>query len=90
MTGVTNRPRLDGVDEQEEPRLVAAMTDFAERAGLMLTSVAVEKQPGYVVALPAVTRCCRNHGVRSVVAPTYEHLNQLPPLPPEGKPRHAR
>ena len=89
MTGDTNRPRppcagylrrLDGVDEQEELRLVAAMADFAERAGLALTLVAVEKRPGYVEALHAVTRYCRNHGVRNVVVPTYEHLNQLPPL----------
>lgn len=69
--------RLDEADEQEEQQLIAA---FADREGFTLTLVFIEKRPGYVVALYAVTRYCQNHDIQDVVVPTSEHLNHLPSL----------
>lgn len=85
----TTRPRplctgylrcLPGVDEQAEQQLITAISDFANREGLALTLVFIEKQPGRAAALHAVTRYCQNHAIRNVVVPTGEHLNRLPAL----------
>ncbi|MEH0417268.1 hypothetical protein [Streptomyces sp. B21-083] len=89
MTGETIKPRplcagylrrLDGVDEQEEQRLIADMCALAEREGLALTLAFIEKQPGHTAALHAVTRYCQLHDIRNVVVPTFRHLNTLPVL----------
>jgi hypothetical protein len=89
MTGDTihSRPlcagylrRLDGIDAQVEQQLIVNMCALAEREGFTLTLVFIEKQPGHVVALHAVTRYCQNHDIRSVIVPSSEHLNQLPTL----------
>lgn len=72
--------RLPGVDEQVEQQLITAISDFADREGLTLTLVFIEKQPGHVAALHAVTHYCQNHAIRNVVVPTGEHLNRLPAL----------
>ncbi|MGW0864704.1 hypothetical protein [Streptomyces sp. NPDC002611] len=67
-------------NDQSEQQLVADMAAFAEREGLALSLVFVEKRWQRTLALNALTAYCQGHGIRHVIVPTNEHLNQLPVL----------
>lgn len=67
-------------DDQSEQQHVAAMAAFAEREGLALSIVFVEKRWSRTLALNAMTAYCRHHDIRNVIVPTARHLNQLPVL----------
>lgn len=67
-------------DDRSEQQLVAGMAAFAEREGLALSLVFVEKRWQRTLALNALTAYCQGHGIRHVIVPTSEHLNQLPVL----------
>ncbi|MEU3251094.1 hypothetical protein [Streptomyces sp. NPDC006997] len=67
-------------DDQVERQHIVDMAAFAERKGLVLSMVFVEKRWLRTLALNALTAYCKGHGIRHVVVPTSEHLNQLPML----------
>ncbi|MGR6971404.1 hypothetical protein ACU639_17755 [Streptomyces cynarae] len=67
-------------DDQSEQQHVAAMAAFAEREGLALSMVFVEKRWSRALALNALAAYCQSHDIRNVIVPTAGHLNQLPVL----------
>ncbi|MFI6644118.1 hypothetical protein [Streptomyces sp. NPDC050504] len=67
-------------DDQSEQQHVANMAAFAEREGLALSMVFVEKRWQRTLALNALMAYCQGHDIRHVIVPTSEHLNQLPVL----------
>lgn len=89
MTGDTIKPRplcvgylrrLPGANPQEERHLIAALSVFAEREGLTLALVFVERLWQRTLALNALTAYCVQHDIRNVIVPTSAHLNTLPML----------
>ncbi|MFI9175955.1 hypothetical protein [Streptomyces lincolnensis] len=67
-------------DDQSEQQHVANIAAFAEREGLALSMVFVEKRWQRTLALNALMAYCQGHDIRHVIVPTGEHLNQLPVL----------
>ncbi|GAA0933625.1 hypothetical protein [Streptomyces thermoalcalitolerans] len=72
--------RLPGTDPEEEPRLIAELCAFAEREGFTPELMFVERHWSRTLALRALTAYCTQRGVRNVIVPTAEHLNQVLPL----------
>jgi predicted RNA-binding protein with PUA-like domain len=67
-------------DDQSEQQHIANMAAFAEREGLALSMVFVEKRWQRTLALNALTAHCQAHDIRHVIVPTSERLSQLPVL----------
>ncbi|WP_416982936.1 hypothetical protein [Streptomyces sp. T028] len=67
-------------DDRSEQHHVVTMATFAEREGFTLSLLFVETRWQRALALNALTAYCQSHGIRNVIVPTAEHLNQLPTL----------
>ncbi|MDX2404912.1 hypothetical protein NJO91_17545 [Streptomyces microflavus] len=61
-------------------QLQSELARFAHQEGFSLAEVFVEQRWLHTVAWDALVASCKQHGVRNVVVPDYQHLHSLPGL----------